>query len=245
MRCGSRSSVATRVGPAGLQAISLSLVMLGLIDSAALAPLAAVAVAFPGAGIAARAALAVVAAAGVTAAAVIVALPRLAEKQTLPALPAWPLVEPAHDVFAARDPGVGVRLRLLARPRSGVVRPPRHDRTGLLVPTRASVSLRGCRSRGAANRASGRGHPGGRRNRRPRRRGCREPRRPSLPPSLSVRSESSPGQPSCFSPLPGAPAGCCCRREPQPDQAALRISRQAQRIDGPGELRATARYQQA
>jgi len=52
--------------------------MLGLIDSAALAPLAAVAVAFPGAGVAARAALAVVAGAGIAAAAVIVALPRLA-----------------------------------------------------------------------------------------------------------------------------------------------------------------------
>jgi hypothetical protein len=59
--------------PAGLRAISLSLVMLGLIDSAALAPLAAVAVAFPGAGIAARAGLAVVAGAGIAAAAVIVA----------------------------------------------------------------------------------------------------------------------------------------------------------------------------
>src|SRR5205809_1381733 len=64
--------------PAGLRAISLSLVMLGLIDSAALAPLAAVAVAFPGAGTAARAALAVVTGAGIAAAAVIVALPRLA-----------------------------------------------------------------------------------------------------------------------------------------------------------------------
>ena len=64
--------------PAGLRAISLSLVMLGLIDSAALAPLAAVAVAFPSAGVAARAALAVVAAAGIAAAALIVALPRLA-----------------------------------------------------------------------------------------------------------------------------------------------------------------------
>jgi len=64
--------------PAGLRAISLSLVMLGLIDSVALAPLAAVAVAFPSAGIAARAALALVTAAGVAAAAVIVALPRLA-----------------------------------------------------------------------------------------------------------------------------------------------------------------------
>jgi Lysylphosphatidylglycerol synthase TM region len=64
--------------PAGVRAIGLSLVMLGLIDSAALAPLAAVAVAFPGAGAAARAALAVVAGAGIAAAAVIVALPRLA-----------------------------------------------------------------------------------------------------------------------------------------------------------------------
>src|SRR5580765_5500567 len=64
--------------PAALRAISLSLVMLGLIDSAALAPLAAVAVAFPGAGIAARAALAGVTGAGIAAVAVIVALPRLA-----------------------------------------------------------------------------------------------------------------------------------------------------------------------
>lgn len=67
--------------PAGLRAISLSLVMLGLIDSAALAPLAAIAAAFPSAGLAARAALAVVAAAGVGAAGVIVALPRLADSK--------------------------------------------------------------------------------------------------------------------------------------------------------------------
>src|SRR5947208_15662316 len=61
--------------PAGLRAISLSLVMLGLIDSAALAPMAAAAVVFPGAGVGVRVALAVVAAAGIAAAAVIVALP--------------------------------------------------------------------------------------------------------------------------------------------------------------------------
>lgn len=67
--------------PAGLRAIGLSLVMLGLVDSAALAPLAVIAVAFPAAGIAARAALALVAAAEVAAAAVIVALPRLAESR--------------------------------------------------------------------------------------------------------------------------------------------------------------------
>src|SRR5690349_10245087 len=133
--------------PAGLRAISLSLVMLGLIDSAALAPLAAVAVAFPGAGVAARAALAVVAGAGIAAAAVIVTLPRLA----------W----------------AGVGIRLLARPRGGVLHPPRHARSGLLVPTRAVVSLRRRRSRSATDRAGGRGHPGRRGNGRARRLRCR------------------------------------------------------------------------
>jgi uncharacterized membrane protein YbhN (UPF0104 family) len=64
--------------PAGVRALCLSLVMLGLIDSVALAPLAFVGAAFPGAGIGVRAGLAVVAAAGVAAAALIVALPHLA-----------------------------------------------------------------------------------------------------------------------------------------------------------------------
>jgi uncharacterized membrane protein YbhN (UPF0104 family) len=64
--------------PAGVRALCLSLVMLGLIDSVALAPLALAAAVFPGAGTAMRAGLAVVAAAGVAAAALILALPRLA-----------------------------------------------------------------------------------------------------------------------------------------------------------------------
>jgi uncharacterized membrane protein YbhN (UPF0104 family) len=64
--------------PAGVRALCLSLVMLGLIDSVALAPLALAAAVFSGAGIGVRAALAVVAAAGVAAAAVILAVPRLA-----------------------------------------------------------------------------------------------------------------------------------------------------------------------
>jgi hypothetical protein len=63
--------------PAGVRALCLSLVMLGLIDSAALAPLAFAAALFPGAGMGMRAGLAVVAVAGVAAAAVILALPRL------------------------------------------------------------------------------------------------------------------------------------------------------------------------
>jgi uncharacterized membrane protein YbhN (UPF0104 family) len=64
--------------PAGVRVLAMSLVMLGLIDSVALAPLAAVGAAFPGAGLGARVALLVVALGGVAAAAVIVALPRLA-----------------------------------------------------------------------------------------------------------------------------------------------------------------------
>ena len=63
---------------AGVRALCLSLVMLGLIDSVALAPLALAAAVFPGAGTAMRAGLGVVAAAGLAAAALILALPRLA-----------------------------------------------------------------------------------------------------------------------------------------------------------------------
>ncbi len=64
--------------PAGVRALALSLVMLGLIDSAALAPLAFVGAVLPGGGFGVRAGLAVVTVGGVAAAAVIVALPRLA-----------------------------------------------------------------------------------------------------------------------------------------------------------------------
>src|SRR5437762_1726850 len=67
--------------PAGVRALALSLVMLGLIDSAALAPLAAVGGALPGAGDGVRIGLAVVAAGGVAAAAVIVALPRMSASE--------------------------------------------------------------------------------------------------------------------------------------------------------------------
>jgi uncharacterized membrane protein YbhN (UPF0104 family) len=64
--------------PAGVRALCLSLVMLGLIDCVALAPLALAAAVFTGAGNGVRAGLAVVAVAGVAAAALIVALPRFA-----------------------------------------------------------------------------------------------------------------------------------------------------------------------
>ena len=63
--------------PAGVRALCLSLVMLGLLDSVALAPLAAAA-AVLGGGIGVRAGLTVVAVAGVGAASLLAVLPRLA-----------------------------------------------------------------------------------------------------------------------------------------------------------------------
>jgi Lysylphosphatidylglycerol synthase TM region len=67
--------------PAGVRALALSLVMLGLIDSAALAPLALVGAVLPGAGTGVRAGLAVVTAGGIAAASVIIALPRLSASE--------------------------------------------------------------------------------------------------------------------------------------------------------------------
>src|SRR3989440_6092958 len=64
--------------PAGVRALALSLVMLGLIDSVALAPLALAGAVLPDAGTGMRIGLAVVAAAGVAAAVVISVLPRVA-----------------------------------------------------------------------------------------------------------------------------------------------------------------------
>ena len=64
--------------PAGVRVLCLSLVVLGLIDAVALAPLALVAAVLPGAGIGVRAGLTVVAVAGAAAAGLLVALPRLA-----------------------------------------------------------------------------------------------------------------------------------------------------------------------
>jgi Lysylphosphatidylglycerol synthase TM region len=64
--------------PAGVRTLCLSLFMLGLIDSIALAPIAAAAAILPGVGMGVRTGLIVVAVAGVAAAALILALPRLA-----------------------------------------------------------------------------------------------------------------------------------------------------------------------
>jgi hypothetical protein len=63
--------------PAGVRCLCLSLFMLGLIDSVALAPLAATVAILPGHAVGLRAGLALVAGAGVGAAALIITLPRI------------------------------------------------------------------------------------------------------------------------------------------------------------------------
>jgi Lysylphosphatidylglycerol synthase TM region len=69
--------------PAGVRTLCLSLFMLGLIDTAALTPLAAVAAALAGGASGVRAGLVLVAAAGVAATALVIALPRLAGSRRL------------------------------------------------------------------------------------------------------------------------------------------------------------------
>jgi hypothetical protein len=64
--------------PAGVRVLCLSLVMLGLIDSVALAPLALAGAALPHVGAGVRVGLAIVGAGGVAAAVLILAMPRLA-----------------------------------------------------------------------------------------------------------------------------------------------------------------------
>jgi uncharacterized membrane protein YbhN (UPF0104 family) len=68
---------------AGVRSLCLSLFMLGLIDSVALAPLAATAAAFPEHSVGLRAGLAVIAVAGIGAAALVVSLPRIATSKRL------------------------------------------------------------------------------------------------------------------------------------------------------------------
>jgi hypothetical protein len=69
--------------PAGVRSLCLSLVMLGLIDSAALAPFALAAAASPDHTVGLRAGLALVAGGGLLGAALIVVLPRLAANRRL------------------------------------------------------------------------------------------------------------------------------------------------------------------
>jgi uncharacterized membrane protein YbhN (UPF0104 family) len=203
--------------PAGLRAISLSLVMLGLIDSAALAPLAAVAVAFPGAGVGVRVALAVVVGAGIAAAAVIVALPRLTgSRRSLRfrlgrwlsprttslyrATQAWAFVfgcwlvrgVACFIVLGTLGLGYSFPLALLFLCAGAAA-------AALPVGPAGAATQAGAGT--AALAASGVGAS------------------EALAASVSVGAlESSPEQPSCSSPLPGAPDGCCCPLGQQPDR---------------------------
>ena len=69
--------------PASVRSLCLSLFMLGLIDSIALAPLAAAAAVFPGHSVSLRAGLALIAGAGIGAAALVITLPRVAASKRL------------------------------------------------------------------------------------------------------------------------------------------------------------------
>ena len=69
--------------PASVRALCLSLFMLGLIDSIALAPLAAAAAVLPGHSVSLRAGLALIAGAGIGAAALVITLPRIAASKRL------------------------------------------------------------------------------------------------------------------------------------------------------------------
>ena len=69
--------------PAGVRTLCLSLAMLGLIDTVALAPLALAASVLPGSSIGVRVGLALLGGAGLAAAALVVALPRIAASKRL------------------------------------------------------------------------------------------------------------------------------------------------------------------
>jgi hypothetical protein len=69
--------------PAGIKTICLSLVTLGLIDSAALAPFSIVASAWPGNSVGVRLGFAVVGAGGIAAAGIVLALPHVARSERL------------------------------------------------------------------------------------------------------------------------------------------------------------------
>jgi uncharacterized membrane protein YbhN (UPF0104 family) len=69
--------------PAGVKTLCLSLAMLGLIDTVALAPLALAAAALPGSSVGVRVGLALLGGLGLAAAALVIALPRIAASRRL------------------------------------------------------------------------------------------------------------------------------------------------------------------
>ena len=152
-----------------LGAVAFSLFLLGLIDSAALVPLASVAAGVIDVSGAGRAALIVVAAVGVVAAGVVLALPRLVPHPAHRPLPRRRLDAGARDGAARRDRGVGGDRRFLESARAGALRPARGARPADELRARHRVPVRVVGVGRASDRARGRGHPGGR--------GCSDPRR--------------------------------------------------------------------
>jgi hypothetical protein len=142
--------------PAGVRTLCLSLVMLGLIDSVALAPLAFAACVLSGRRVGrARSTRR----RGGRRSRGRCPDPRPAttgREQAGLALPAWALAEPAHDLPAGGIGSVGARVCLLARPGSRALLAPWHARGRLLVLARAPFPVRRCSSGRAADR-SGRG----------------------------------------------------------------------------------------
>jgi hypothetical protein len=94
--------------PAGVRSVCLSLVMLGLIDGAALAPVALAAAAFSGHAVGMRAGLAFVAGAGVASAALVVVLPRLAASRRLLRCRAGRWLSPRTSSFRNTSVTVGL-----------------------------------------------------------------------------------------------------------------------------------------
>ena len=154
---------------AGVGGVCLSLLLLGLIDSAALAPLAGIAAGIVGTTGLFRAGLIGVAGAGIAAAAVVLLLPKMARAEQALTLPARSLAPRALHVTARGFEGLGARESVVARPRRRALRAPGRARPRRFDParTRLPLRIRGCR--GTPDRARRRRDPG--------RRGCGDARR--------------------------------------------------------------------
>ncbi len=142
--------------PTGVRVLCLSLVMLGLIDSVALAPLALAAAVSGDAGNAVRAGLTVVAVAGLAAAAIIVALPRVVASRHCSRFRLGRWLTPRTTSLRRASQACVSRARLLGRPRRCSLLALGCARDRLLTPTRARLPLRRRSSGRAPDRSWGR-----------------------------------------------------------------------------------------
>ena len=151
--------------PAGIRVLCLSLLMLGLIDSVALAPLALAAAVLPGVGWGMRAGLAIVAGAGAIAAVLILALPRLAVTNRFLRFRLGRWLGPRTTSRGLAAQAWALVSGLLARPRGRLLPALGRPRRRLLGSARAALPLRRGGSRGAADRSRRCGHTDRRRRR--------------------------------------------------------------------------------